>query len=250
MGSVQVFPRKRGVATIADVWRVAPLPVADDTVRVRQLRLEDGAAIRALQRQASPGVPPWTLQQLESQRHIFPEGQLVAEVGGLVVGAVSTLVVKWDDYAVDHTWRDITGEGHFTTHDPGGKTLYSGEVVVDVSRRGFGVGRALYQAQRRLCRKLNLRRIIAAARLPGYREAREAMSPELYAMKVIWGDIADPVLRFPMTQGFHYCGIIHNYLPEDAESCGHAALIVWLNPLYAPPRPPAAIESQRQRKVA
>jgi len=76
-----------------------------------------------------------------------------------------------------------------------------------------------------------------------------SMSPELYAMKVIWGDIADPVLRFQMSQGFQYCGLIHDYLPEDEESCGHAALLVWLNPLHTPPRPPAAIES-RQRRVA
>jgi hypothetical protein len=218
-------------------------------VRVRQLRLEDCAAIRALQRQATPGVEPWTLQQLESQRHIFPEGQLVAEAGGLVVGAAATLVVKWDNYAVDHTWRGITGDGSFTTHDPHGRTLYANEVIADVTRRGFAVGRALIQAQRRLCRRLNLRRIIAAARMPGYREVAGEMSPELYAMKVIWGDINDPVLRFPMTQGFHYCGVIHDYLPEDFQSRGHAALLVWLNPLYAPPRPPAAIES-RQRKVA
>lgn len=218
-------------------------------MRVRQARLEDCAAIRALQRQAAPGVEPWSLQQLESQRHIFPEGQLVAEAGGIVVGAAATLVVKWDNYNVDHTWRGITGDGYFTTHDPHGRTLYANEVIADVTRRGFAVGRALIQAQRRLCRRLNLRRIIATARMPGYRERSAEMSPELYAMKVIWGDIADPVLRFPMTQGFHYCGVIHDYLPQDEQSRGHAALLVWLNPLYAPPRPPAAIES-RQRKVA
>jgi len=108
----------------------------------------------------------------------------------------------------------------------------------------------LYQAQRRLCRRLNLRRIIAAARLPGYREVRERMSPELYARKVVWGDIGDAVLRFPLSLGFQYSGIIHDYRPEDTESCGHAALIVWLNPLYAPPRPPAAIERERSRKCA
>ena len=69
-------------------------------------------------------------------------------------------------------------------------------------------------------------------------------------MKVIWGDLADPVLRFAMTQGFQYCGIIHDYRPEDVESAGHAALIVWLNPLYSPPRPPASIERERQRRCA
>lgn len=218
-------------------------------LRVRATRLEDCAAIRALEREAMPHVTPSTPQQLESRRHAFPEGQLVAEADGIVVGAMSSLIVQWDDYAVDHTWRTITGDGQFTTHDPHGRTLYATEAIADLSRRGYAVARQLYQAQRRLCRRLNLRRVIAAARLPGYREVRNEMSPELYAMKVIWGDIADPVLRFPMSQGFHYCGVIHDYLPEDIESDGHAALIVWLNPLYAPPRPPAAIERARGTEV-
>jgi hypothetical protein len=74
--------------------------------------------------------------------------------------------------AIDRDWSATTGEGLFTTHDPSGRTLYAMEPIVDVSRRGFGVARALYQAQRRLCRRLNLRRIITAARLPGYREVR------------------------------------------------------------------------------
>jgi GNAT superfamily N-acetyltransferase len=250
MGSIEAFPRKPGVSTLADVWRVTPSIAGGGSLRVRAMRLEDCAAIRALQRDASPGLPPWTPQQLESQRHAFPEGQLVAEYGGVVVGAVSTLIVQWDDYGVEHRWRSITGEGTFSTHDPHGRTLYATEVITDLSRRGYGVARALYLAQRRLCRRLNLRRVIGAARLPGYREVRERMSPELYAMKVIWGDLVDPVLRFTMTQGFHYCGIIHDYRPEDSESDGHAALIVWLNPLYSPPRPPAAIEPERQRRCA
>ncbi len=249
MGSVEAFPRKPGVGTLADVWRIMPVP-STGTLRVREMRSEDYAAIRALQRLAHPSVPPWSVKQLESRRHVFPEGQLVAEANGDVVGAASSLIVQWDDYAVDHTWRSVSGDGHFTTHDAGGRTLYGAELVVDVARRGFGVARALIQERRRTCRRLNLRRIIATARLPGYHAVRETMSPELYAMRVIWGDISDPELRFPMTQGFQYCGVIHNYLPEDLESCGHAALIVWLNPLHTPPRPPALAQSDRQRKCA
>lgn len=227
-------------ATIADVWRKRPEPRAQG-LRVRPTQPADFAAIRELQRAAYPAIAPWTDAQLAAQVAAFPEGQMVAEMDGRVIGASSSLVVMWDDYAVDHTWKVITGDGTFATHEPAGRTLYGAEVVVDARRRGNGVGRALYQARRQLCQRLNLRRIIAAGRLPGYRDVKEVMSPELYAMRVVWGDIPDPVLRFQLSQGFHYCGVIHNYLPEDAPSCGHAALIVWLNPRYAPPRP-AALE--------
>ena len=206
---------------------------------IRGTRPDDFAAIRALQRAAYPAIEPWTDTQLAAQLAAFPDGQFVAEIGGRVAGAAASLVVMWDDHGVDHTWKAVTGDGSFRTHDPAGRTLYGAEVVVDAGRRGRGIGRALYQARRALCRRLNLRRIIAAGRLPGYRDVKDVMSPELYAMRVVWGDIADPVLRFQLSEGFHYCGVIHNYLPEDAPSCGHAALIVWLNPRYAPSNPVA-----------
>ena len=162
MGSIiEVFPagpsagkRRREV----DAWRSAAV-AGSGPPKVRPARLEDYAAIRALQRQAHPAVPAWTLKQLESQRHAFAEGQLVAECDGEVAGAASTLVVQWDDYALEHTWRSVTGDGFFTTHDTAGRTLYGAETVVNLLGRGYGIARALAQAQRRLCRKLNLRRV-------------------------------------------------------------------------------------------
>jgi len=166
---------------------------------------------------------------------IFPAGQMVAVLDGKVVGAASSLIVMWDDYGLDHTWREVTGNGMFDTHNPTRKTLYGAEVFVDPAVRRRGIGRSLYAARRRLCRELNLRRIIAAGRLPGFHRHAHEMSAETYAMKVIWGDIADPVLRFQLHEGFQFCGVIKGYLPADVESCGNAALIVWLNPGYRAP---------------
>ncbi|HUQ27237.1 MAG TPA: hypothetical protein VM051_01505 [Usitatibacter sp.] len=216
------------------------------TLRVRAARLEDFAAIRALQRQAHPGVAAWTLKQLDSQRRAFPEGQFVADCGGEVVGAASTLIVKWDHFLLDQTWKHVTGDGYFGTHDLGGRTLFGAELVVNLARRGTSAPRALYLAQRRLCRKLNLRRVIIAARMPGYAAHEEAMSPETYAQRVVWGDLDDPNLRFTMGLGFQFCGVIRGYMPEDRASRGNAALFVWLNPLHSPPEPPANVEPSRK----
>lgn len=249
MGSIiEVFPRRKPDSrAIAARWRSTTPSQAAGLVRVRATRVEDYAPIRALQRLSGPSVAPLTLKQFESQRHAFPEGQAVAVCGGEVVGAVSSLVLSWDEYALEHSWSTVTGDGFFTTHDPAGRTLYGAQFVVDATRRGFGVGRALHQWQRRLCRKLNLRRIISAAALPGYGAAKEEMSAELYAQRVIWGDIVEPGLNFLLSQGFHYCGIVRDYLPEDLDSCGNAALVAWLNPLFAPAEPPANIDRERRK---
>ena len=164
-----------------------------------------------------------------------------------VVGLSSTLVVRWDEYAVHHTWREITGDGSFTTHDAAGRTLFCADFVADPGHHGYGVARALLQAERRLARRMNLRRIIMTSRLAGLGALDGSVTPELYAMRVIWGDLDDPGMRFVLAQGFQYCGILHGHRPEDAESGGHAALLAWLNPMYAPPGPPAYMASRGQQ---
>ena len=90
-----------------------------------------------------------------------------------------------------------------------------------------------------MCKALNLRRVIACGRLPGYHAVADQMSVELYAQKVLWGDLTDPVLSFQLREGFRYCGIMKNYLSDDLQSHGNAALIVWLNPDYDASRPTA-----------
>ncbi len=241
MGSIiEVFPRNDAGRPLRRNIALGTEPVsATGAPKVRATRLVDYAAIRALQREAHPRGAGFTLQQLESRRRAFPDGQLVAERDGQIVGAASALVVQWDDYALHPTWKAVTGDGYFSTHDTVGLTLYGADVVIDIGRHGAGAGRALFQAQRRLCRKLNLRRIISAVHLGAYHEHRDEMSPELYAQRVIWGDLFDPQLRLHLAHGFQYCGILRDYHPEDLESHGNAALVVWLNPFHTPDEPPA-----------
>jgi GNAT superfamily N-acetyltransferase len=199
---------------------------------IRNSGIQDIEGIRELQRKIYPTIPAWSLNQFEQHLSAFPAGQFVAVFEGKIVGAASSLIVLWDDYGLDHNWKEDTGNGSFSTHNIAGKTLYGAEVFVDPTVRRQGIGRSLYAARRRLCRELKLKRIIAAGRLPGFHKYAGAMSPETYAMKVIWGDIDDMVLRFQLREGFQFCGVIDGYIPEDAESRGYAALIVWLNPAY------------------
>ena len=247
MGSIEAFPRKRA-ANLADVWKTAPLR-GSGVVKVRAARLEDYAAIRGLLRAAHPDVPPWTLKQFESRRAAFPEGQAVAECDGEVIGASGALVIHASGAALDGTWSDVTADGSFATHDLRGDTLYAAGTCVDSTRRGYGAARALREAQRKLCRRLNLRRIVATVALDGCAHGDASMSPQLYARRVIWGDIEDAALSFELAQGYQYCGILEDYFPARDGARGHAALMVWLNSMYSPARPPA-FETARPRKCA
>ena len=211
---------------------------------IRHTRSSDIKPLLELQERVYPTIRPWPESTLLQQIETFPQGQIVAEVDGQLVGAASSLMILWDEWDVEHTWKEITSRGSFNTHNPEGRTLYGAEVFVQPELRGAGIGHALYRGRRQICRKLNLKRIIACGRLPGYHHHADQISALLYAQKVVWGDIFDPVLNFQLREGFDFCGTVDGYLPDDLDSLGHASLIVWLNPRYNKKRATRALEGE------
>lgn len=208
-------------------------------INVRETRLEDIPGIIDLCREVYPESPPWTEAQLRSHLKVFPQGQLVAieSSSGRVVGVASSLIILWDDYGIEMAWRDFTDGGFFTNHDPDhGRTLYGAEVMVRPGLQGKGVGKKLYEARRQLARRLKLLRIRAGARLRGYGKYSREMSAEEYVRKVLSGEIGDPTLSFQLKQGFHVLKVVPDYLRNDPESLGYAAVIEWINDEVATPK--------------
>jgi len=199
---------------------------------IRNIEKNDFDAVRSLQQKVYPHMRPWSLNQLENHLIQFPEGQIIAEFEGQIVGTASSLIIQWNEYTPYHSWKEVTGAGSFDTHNKNGLTLYGAEVCVDPEIRRQGIGNKLYKARKDICRRLNLKRIIAAGRIPNYHLYADKMTAHEYAMHVIWGDIYDPVLRFQIKEGFQFCDVIENYLVGDNDSLEYATLIVWLNQDY------------------
>lgn len=204
-------------------------------IRVRLTEARDFPGIIDLCLRTYPGVRPWSAEVLARHREIFPEGQFVAvSPEGVVAGYAASLIVYWDDYASDGTWKDFTAGGTFTNHDPVlGRTLYGAEVMVDPKIRGMGVGGKLYDARRRVAKRLGLLRIRAGARLRNFHEFADRMTAEEYAIRVVRGELKDPTLTFQLNRGFDVLAVVQGYLAMDPESLGWAALIEWLNPAVA-----------------
>lgn len=205
-------------------------------VVVRNTRSDDFAGIIELCQLVYRDSPPWRTEQLASHLAVFPEGQLVAinTATGQVVGMAASLIIRWDDYGMEHTWRDVTAAGMFANHDPqNGRTLYGAEVMVDPRLQRSGIGSKVYTARRALAEQLGLRRIRAAARLRGYHRHADKLSAEDYVIKIIRGEFKDPTLSFQLKHGFEVIGVVSEYLRHDPESLGFAAVIEWLNPAVA-----------------
>lgn len=196
-------------------------------LRLRQP--EDVAEIRDLMVRVYP--PPhgpeaiWSAENLLRHLEHFPEGQLVVEAGRNLVGTATTHRIPLEMALDPHTWSEITGRGSLSTHDPGGDALYGVNIAVDPAWQGRGVGRLLYEARIALARRLGCRAFVAGARIPGYHQVAEAMSPEAYVEAVAAGRIFDPTLSKQLRIGFRVRGVLRDYAP-DVETLGHAALIV------------------------
>jgi GNAT superfamily N-acetyltransferase len=203
-----------------------------DKIILRNTSPDDFSGITEMTRKVYPGSVPWSEIQLASHLDIFPEGQFVAVESDtqLIVGMAASLIIFWDDYDVTSSWRDFTDRGMFTNHDAErGRTLYGAEVIVTPQKQGGGIGKKLYAARREMVERLGLRRIRAGARLRGYHKHAQSLSAEDYAIKVVKGELYDPTLSFQLNQGFQVLAVISDYLRNDPESLGHAAIIEWLN---------------------
>lgn len=173
-----------------------------------------------------------TQEKFVSHLETFPEGQFCVEYKGKLIGSCSSLIIDVDDYGVEHSFNQISGNGFIKNHNPNGKNLYGIDVVVLPEYRKLGAGKGLYQARRDVCEKYNLESIMFGGRLPEYYKHADKLTPEQYVEKVLAGDIYDPVITFQVNGGFEYKGIMPAYIPKDEESLGYALLLEWKNPKY------------------
>ncbi len=200
---------------------------------LRNTKLSDYHDIKEIMDDVYPNQGgAWTKEQFSSQIARFPEGQICIEDNGKVVAAAVSLLVDYNRYGDKHTYKQITGNGYLTTHDPNGDTLYGVDIFVHVHYRELRLGRRLYDARKDLCERLNLRAIVAGGRIPGYKRYANEMSPSKYIDLVKNKEIYDPVLSFQLANDFHVRKIINNYAPDDLESRAYATLLEWINIYY------------------
>lgn len=168
-------------------------------------------------------------RQLRMQLEAFPQGQLVAVRGDELVGYAMSLIVQLDDASPWYDYAEVTGNGSFSTHDPAGDTLYGADIAVHPSERGHGVSQKLYAARRALLKRLNLRRMVAGGRIPGYHAHAGRLSAEEYVEKVVQGELTDPALNAHLRAGYHVRGVHMGY-GRDARSLDYATFLELENP--------------------
>ncbi len=177
----------------------------------------------------------WKKHHIENLISLFPEGQVVIKVNGDIAGCALSLIVQSGRFEKSHTYKQITGNYSFDTHDPKGDILYGIDVFIKPEFRGLRLGRRLYDYRKELCEKLNLKGILFGGRIPNYHRYADKISAKEYIKQVRERKIHDPVLNFQLSNDFHPIRILKNYLEGDQASQEYAALLKWDNIYYEDP---------------
>jgi len=197
-----------------------------------------------------PSMPEYTW----NEKHIlaliskFPEGQVVLKVNGQLAGCALSIRVDSEVTQKNHTYREITGNYSFDTHQPDGNVLYGIDVFVKPEYRGLRLGRRLYDYRKELCEKLNLKGIVFGGRIPNYHKYAAEVTPKEYIRKVRDKEIHDPVLNFQLSNDFHPMRILKKYLEGDKASEEYAVLLEWDN-IYYEEKSESAVSIKKSARV-
>jgi len=200
----------------------------------RTAERRDFDEIISLSKLCFPNTETWKYDMLESQFKLFPEGMHVIEYEGKIVGSSASLIINYDEYEDDHSWKEICDNGYITNHDEEGDTLYGIEVMVHPDFQGLKIGRRLYEMRRTLSVSKNLMRILIGGRVPNFNKYSDQFGIRAYIKRVFDRKIKDSVVTFQLSQNFTIKRIIKDYMPEDMESEGYALLLEWVNLDYIP----------------
>lgn len=206
-------------------------------IELEALTLEDYQELKALMISSYDTVdePYWEKYQIKRLIDKFPEGQVVIKVNQILAGCILSILLDEEQFEEHHTYKQVTGDYTFNTHQPKGTILYGIDIFIKAEYRGMRLGRRLYDYRKELCEKLNLESIVFGGRMPNYRDYQGKLTPRKYLEKVKNREIFDPVLNFQMSNDFHPIRVLKGYLEGDAASNEYAVLMKWDNIYYEKP---------------
>ncbi len=205
-----------------------------DNIELTYLSIDDYDALKEAMLLSYHSMPDafWKKNHIQALIDKFPEGQVIIKVNNELAGCALSIIVDYNKFEDKHTYKEITDNYTFNTHNNNGDILYGIDVFIQPKYRGLRLGRRLYDYRKELCEKLNLKGIAFGGRIPNYHKFSKEMSAKQYIEKVKRKEIHDPVLNFQTSNDFHPYKILTGYLEGDVASNEYAVLLKWDNIYY------------------
>ncbi|NCP89358.1 MAG: GNAT family N-acetyltransferase, partial [Flavobacteriales bacterium] len=205
-----------------------------ENIELAYLSLDDYQELKRAMMASYTSMPDaiWDEHHISTLIKKFPEGQVVIKINNQIAGCALCIIVDYDKFDDNHTYKEITGNYTFNTHTNKGDVIYGIDVFIKPEFRGLRLGRRLYDYRKELCERLNLKGLAFGGRIPNYHEYADTLTPKEYIDKVRRKEIHDPVLNFQISNDFHPARILKDYLVGDSSSQEYAVLLEWDNIYY------------------
>ena len=205
-------------------------------IKIREATIKDIPQILKIERGAWKEAGAASREMFESRIKTFPEGTLVAERDGEVLGVVSTERINYNIKKDAYTWYEVTDSGFIrNSHNPNGNIIYGVDMSVRPSFQNLGVGTRLLESIGKLAIRYNLKFGMLGGRIPNYYKYADKMSVEEYIKSTVnvggKEKSLDPEINFYKKAGLKIVKIIPNYY-KDPDSLNYGVLLLWKNPFY------------------
>lgn len=201
--------------------------ILNNEFHVRNATVEDAVQMEYVQKQCYPTLHE---SELMNRNHfinhikIFPEGQIVVEKDGIVVGSASTMRSFFP--MVDKTYLETTDNLWITsTHVPDGDWMYGIDMGVLPEYRGLGLSKEMYKARHEVCEILGIKGQIIAGMTIGYGKVKDTMTIAEYCEALEKKEFTDPTITPQRNAGFRWIRTLYNYI-NDPEA-GYASILMY-----------------------
>ena len=206
------------------MWYYRRLP---DGLVVMQTRTEHADELEELQRLCFPTLDDaerFKARHYRKHVELFEDGQFVVLDDDRVVGATSTIRLRFDFHHVDHTFAEIIQGGWLTSHQPDGDWLYGADVGINPAYRRRGLATALYAARQETVWRRGLKGQVTAGMIRDYGAVKDRMTAQEYYDAVVGGRRKDSTLSMQLGVGFKPRALLANYL-NDPVSDNYSVLL-------------------------
>lgn len=190
---------------------------------IRNATPEDAIQMEYIQKQCYPSLDATELINRDhfiNHIKIFPEGQIVLERDGIVVGSASTFRSHFPTQ--EQTFLESSDNLWITNvHVPDGEWLYGIDMGILPEYRGLGLSKEMYLVRQELCKKLGLKGQLIAGMTIGYGKVKERMTIEEYCYALEIKKFSDPTVTPQNKAGFRWIKPLYNHIndPEAGFAC-------------------------------